>query len=278
MPPITRPRTNRGTTSALRRFSSRATLRCSSSRALATSISSEISRTSSGRPVRTTRHTPASMVGSGGHRSCRRWASSTFSGSTCATARRCILPSRTTSMAHQSANVGTASRATRCVVTSRSRLLASSIDASARKASRWVWVAATADASIRWNACAHVSAMISRKSSSAGSGSYGAGERQGDRPDRPPGHPQRHGDDRALTAVDVGEPGVARRRGRRPRPRRAVRRCGSTSLAGVRWASGKTSQRPASSATRPRSAMSRTWSSSRRASAAIVAPTASAMW
>ena len=50
------------------------------------------------------------------------------------------------------------------------------------------------------------------------------------------------------------------------------------SVTGVAIVMGMSSHRCASLAGRPRSPMTRAWSPSRRAIAAIVAPTASAMW
>src|SRR5690349_17506562 len=100
------------------RFSSRMIRRCSSSRAEASSNACGMRDMYAALPVRRTSCTPPRALGSDGYFSSSIRASSTFFGSTCATAILCSAPrSPTMSTAHQSAMTGTARVATEpCVV------------------------------------------------------------------------------------------------------------------------------------------------------------------
>ena len=111
--PSVRPRATSGTPMYDRRPSSRRISRCSASLAAPRSISSVISATSSGRPVRTICAVPCAGAMSVGYRSATSSAERTFAGSTCDTASRFNDPSSPSrSTAHQSAIRGTTSSAT----------------------------------------------------------------------------------------------------------------------------------------------------------------------
>ena len=104
--------------------------------------------------------------------------------------------------------------------------------------------------------------------------------RQGqvDRPDRAACRPQRQRDHGAFAAVDPGQVRVRLARWPPPPPAPGACPVRMTSVVVIDRVNGTTSHCCASRAGRPRSPMIRALSPSRRASAAIVAPTASAMW
>ena len=89
-----------------------------SSGAAATSSSSGISGRNSVRPRRITAAAPLGASGSGGYSRCSVRASSTLSGSMCATPTLMISAPSSTDTVHQSAMCGTASSASRCSVCS----------------------------------------------------------------------------------------------------------------------------------------------------------------
>src|SRR5436190_383280 len=142
--PSTRSRATSGTHIEERSPSSRNSSSSSGVSVVAsTSSSSVISEKSSGLRVRITLGTPYGASGSGGYFSASSSASRTFSGSTCAIARRLSDPSGSSmSIAHQSANWDTARAATFASVRSYSSDEASCSLACATK--RW------SSASRRW--------------------------------------------------------------------------------------------------------------------------------